>query len=80
MQLAISRGVSYGILLVPHRITIFFTGDGKGKSIARHGTFSTRSPPVTKFNAFIGAKYSFHTFGYLLRPATMVSPSRSVRL
>ena len=38
MQSAISRGVSIEILLVPHRITKFFTDDGKGKSMARHRT------------------------------------------
>ena len=46
--------------------------------MARHGTFSTQSPPMPKFNAFIGAKYLFHTLGYLLRPATMESPNRRV--
>ena len=44
MQSALSRGVSIGILLVPHRNTTFFTDDGKGKSMDRHRTFSTRSP------------------------------------
>ena len=48
MQSAISRGVSIEIILVLHRITTFFTDDGKGKSIARHRTFSTRSPPMLK--------------------------------
>ena len=78
MQLAISQGVSIGILLVPHRITSFFTDDGKGKLMAHHRTFSMRSPPMPKFNAFIGVKYSFHTLGYLLRPALMESPNRRV--
>ena len=59
MQSAISRVVYIGILLVPQRITIFFTDDGKDKSMARHRTFSTRSPLMPKFNAFVGAKYSF---------------------
>ena len=63
MQSAISQGVSIGILLVRHRITTFFTDDGKGKQMARHRTFSTQSSPMPKFNAFIGAKYSFHTLG-----------------
>ena len=65
MQSAISRGgggggwgvVSIGILLVPHRIPRFFTDGCKGKSNALHRTFSTRSPPMPKSNAFIGAKY-----------------------
>ena len=39
MQSAISRGESIGILLVLHRIIMFFTDDGKGKSMARHITF-----------------------------------------
>ena len=78
MQLVISWGVSIGILLVPHRITTFFTDDSKDKLMTRHRTFSTQSPPVPKFNAFIGVKYSFHTLGYLLRPATMESPNRRV--
>ena len=77
MQSAISRGVSVGILLVPHRIT-FFTDDGKGKWMAHHRTFSTRFPPMPNFNAFIRAKYLFHTLGYLLRPVTMESPNRRV--
>ena len=46
--------------------------------MARHRTFSTRYPPLPKFNTFIGAKYSFHTLGYLLRHATMESPNRRV--
>ena len=58
MQSAISRGVSTGILLVLHRITTFFTEDGKGKLMACHRTFSTRSSPMPKFNAFIWAKTS----------------------
>ena len=78
MQPAISRGVSIEILLVPHRITTFFTYDSKGKSMARHRTFSTRSLPMPKFNGFIWAKYPFHTLGYLLSPATMESPNRRV--
>ena len=78
MQSTISQRVSIGILLVPHRIIAFFKDDGKGKSMAHHRTFSMQSPPMPKFNAFIGAKYSFHTLGYLLRPATMKSPNRIV--
>ena len=66
MQSAISRGVSIGILLVPHRITTFFTDGGTGKLMVRHRTFSTRSPLMPKFNAFIAAKYLFHSLGYLL--------------
>ena len=66
MQSAISWGVSIGILLVPHRITTFFTDYGKGKSMTRHRAFSTRSPPIPKFNAFIGAKCSFHILGIYL--------------
>ena len=76
MQLAISWEVSIEIILVPLRITTFFKDYGKGKLMARHITFSTRSPPRPKFNAFIWAKYSFLTLGYLLRPATMESPNR----
>ena len=79
MQSAISRGVSIGVLLlVPHRITIFFTDDGKGKSMAPHSTILTRSAPVPKFNAFIGAEYSFYILKYLLRPAKIKSLSRRV--
>ena len=78
IQSAISRGVSNGILLVPHIITILFMDDGKGKLIARHRTFLIRSPLMPKVNTFIEVKYSFLTFGYLLRPATMVFPSRRV--
>ena len=78
MQSAIWRRVSIGVLLLPHRITIFFTENGKGKLTVRNRTFSTQSPPMPKFNAFIGTKYPFHAFGYLLRPATMESSSRRV--
>ena len=67
MQSAISRGVSIEILLVLRRITTFFTDDGEGKSMARHRKFLAPSPPMPKFNEFIGVKYSFHTLGYLLR-------------
>ena len=74
IQSAISLGVSIEILLIPHRITTFFTDDGKGKSMVHHRTFSTRSPPMPKFNAFIWAKYSFHTF----MPPPMESPNRRV--
>ena len=66
------------MLLVPHRITTFFTDDDKGKSMARHRKFLMRSPPMPRFNAFIGAKYSFDTLGYLHRRATMESPNRRV--
>ena len=78
VQSAMSRGVSIGMLLVPHKITTFFTDESKGKSMAHHRTFSMQSPPMPKFNAFIGVKYSFHTLGYLLRPAMMESPNRRV--
>ena len=66
MQSAISREVSIGILLVPHRITTFFTDGGTGKLMVSHRTFSTRSPLMPKFNAFIAAKYLFHSLEYLL--------------
>ena len=46
--------------------------------MARHRTFLMRSPPMSRLNAFIGAKYSFDTLGYLLGPATMESPNRRV--
>ena len=78
MQLAILWGASIGILLVPHRITIFFMDNRKGKSMAHHKTFSMQTSPMSKFDVFSAAKYSFHTFGYLLRPATMESLSRRV--
>ena len=78
MQSAISQGVSTEILLVPHRITTFFKDDSKDKSMAHHRTFSTQSSSMPKFSAFIWAKYSFHTLGYLLRPAMMESPNRRV--
>ena len=60
MQFAITWEVSIMILLVPHKITTFFTDDGKGKLMAPHRTFLTRPPLMPKFNAFIGAKYLFH--------------------
>ena len=78
MELAIPQGVLIGILLVLHRITTFFTNDSKAKLMAHHRTFLMRSPPIPKFNTFIWVKYSFHTLGYLLRPATMVSPNKKV--
>ena len=52
--------------------------DGKGKLMARNITFLKRYPPLPKLNAFIGAKYSFHTLGYLRKIVTMESPSRRV--
>ena len=64
--------------MAPHRITAFFTDDGKGKSMALHRIFSTQSSPMPNFNAFIRVKYSFHTLRYLLRPAMMESPNRKV--
>ena len=78
MQSALSRGVSSRILLVPHRIITFLTDDGKAKLMALYRTFSMRSPPVSKFSAFIGAKYQFHILGYLLGPARMESSNRRV--
>lgn len=52
MQLAISRGVSFGMLLVLHRITTFFMDDSEGKLMAYHETCLTQSPPppVPKHN------------------------------
>ena len=79
MHSAILRGISVGVLLVLHQITTFFTDDSKGKLMARRRTFSTRSPPMPKFNAFIEAKYSFHTLGHLLRLATVESSYRRVK-
>ena len=58
------------VLLVLHRITTFFKDNGKGKLMAHHRTSSTWSPPMSMFNPFIGAKYSFHTLAHLLRLAT----------
>ena len=78
MQSTISWEISIGILLVPHRITTFFTCSAKGKLMVCHGTILMRSPPMSNFNKFIGAKYSFHILGYLLRPAMMESPNRRV--
>ena len=78
MQSAISQGVIIGILLVLPRISTFFMDDSKGKSMAWHRTFSMQSPPMPKFHAFIGVKYSFHTLGHLLKPATMESLNRRV--
>ena len=66
MRSAISPVVSIGISLVPQRITTFFTDNGKYKSMARHKTILTPSPLMSKFNAFIEAKYSFHTLWNLL--------------
>ena len=63
MQLAISRGVSFGMLLVLHRITTFSTDDGKGKLMACHRTFLMQSPSMPELNAFIGVKYSIHFLG-----------------
>ena len=68
-----------GMLLVSHRITeLFFTDNGKGTSMASQGTFSIRPAPIPKFNTefLVEAKYSFHTSGYLYRPAAMKSPRR----
>ena len=62
MQSAILQGERTETLLVPHRVTIFFTCDGKAKLMARHRAMLSRSPPMSQFNAFIGAKYSFHIF------------------
>ena len=73
MQSGISRGVSIEILLVPHRITIFFSDDGIGKLMACQRTLSMGFPPMPKFNALIQTKYSLHTLGYLIRPANEVS-------
>ena len=78
MQSPILQRVSIEILLVPHRITIFFKDDSKCKLMAHHRTFLTRSPAMPKFNTLIGAKYSFHIFRYLLRTAAMESPGRTV--
>ena len=77
MQSAISQVAPIGMLLVLHRI-MFFMDDGKGKSMAHHRLFLMQSPPMPRFNVFIGTKYSFHTIGYLLRPATMESHNRRV--
>ena len=60
MQSAISRGISIGILLVQHRITTFFTDDNKSKLMARHRTFSTQSPSMPKFIAFIENIHFIH--------------------
>ena len=65
MQSALSREVSIGILLVPHRITTFFTDDVKVNRWIAIEHF-LRDLLMPKFNAFIGAKYLFHTLGYLL--------------
>ena len=46
MQSAISRGESIGVLL-----QYFY--DGKGKSMARYRTFSTRYPSMPKFSALL---------------------------
>ena len=81
MQLAISWGVTIMILLVLlvlHRITTFFTDDGKGKLMVHHRTSSTWSLWMSMFNLFIGAKYSFHTLAHLLRPATAEYPGKRV--
>ena len=59
MQSAISRGVSIGMLLVSHRITTFFTDDGKGISMSRHRAFSTRSPPILKFKLRLKTQICF---------------------
>ena len=61
------------MLLVLHRIT---ADDGKVKWMAHNRTFSMQFPPMPKFSTFIRMKYSFHTLGYLLTPATMESPNR----
>ena len=76
MQSAVSCGESIGTLSALHRITLFFTDNNKGKTMASHRTFLMQSPPTPKFSAFIRSKYQFHTFGYLLRPVMMESSTR----
>ena len=41
-------------------------------------TFSKRTLAMPKLSAFIGTKYSFHTFGHLFRPVIMESPKRKM--
>ena len=78
IQSAISVGKSVKRLLVPHNTTKFFSNGGINRCSICQSTFSTRSPPFLKFNAFNGVKYLCHTFKYLERPAIMKSPSNKV--
>ena len=80
IQSAISNQESVKRLLVPHNTIIFFSDEGINRFLVRQSTFSTRSPPVPKFNAFNEVKYLCHTYysEYLERPAIMKSPSNKV--
>ena len=62
IQSAISIGEFMKRLLVPHNTTTFFSDGGITKFLARQSTFSARSPPIPKFNAFHDIKYLCHTF------------------
>ena len=72
IQSAKSKGGSVKRLLVPHNTTTFFSDEGINRFLVRQSTFFTRSPPVPKFNAFNGVKY---TFKYHEKTAIMESPS-----
>ena len=74
IQPAISAGESMEMLLVSHDMTTFFMDGGIVKFMARHSTFSARSPPIPEFNDFNGVKNLCHTFEYLKSPAIMESP------
>ena len=64
-------------LLVPHNTTTI-SDAGITRFLACQSTFSVRSPPIPKFNAFNGIKYLCHTFKYLKRPTIMESPRNKV--
>ena len=66
-----SKGESIKKLLVPHNTTTFFSDGDIDRFLVCQSTFSTRSPPIPKFNAFNGVKYLCHTFKYLEGPAIM---------
>ena len=74
---ALSIGESVKRLLAPHNAATFFSDGGINRFfLAYERAFSTRFPPVLKFNVFNGVKYLYHTFKYLKRPAIMESPSK----
>ena len=58
--------------------TTFSSDGGVNRFLDHRSTFSTRSPPIPKFNAFNGVTYFCHTFKYLERSAIMESPSKKV--
>ena len=74
IQSAIFIGKFVKRLLVPHNTTSFFSDGGITKFLACQSTFSARSPPIPKFNAFNDVKYICHSFKYLERPLKKKTP------